>query len=578
MVALAGTACTLPPQGDPSNFDTGQEGDDSGTDGESDTGEGDPCGNGVIDPGEDCDDANDILTDDCVACVDAACGDGYKQEGVEDCEPTGGQDDVCPPMTCKYECGDGLRQPGEGCDKADDPDDLCNEDCTLKTCGNGNPDDDGEACDPDPGDPDEPHCLECQWRPGATAVAAGTHHTCALFHDGGVKCWGLNNKGQLGYPDIPASDSLFEPREDKIDFGPNAPRVIQLAAGQGHTCALFADETVRCWGNRSNGAIGPVTPQYDPAAVPPLTDIPLATISSSDDHVCGIASQNAAPERRGRVYCWGRNHEGQLGLGNKTQTNVGPNYKDPFESEDPTGLGSVVDVVAGHAHTCAIRMDNTVTCWGTDERGEPAGILGFGPPTVDDAANPCFDAGPLKTPAEAGCSVNLGGGTLLGIGRGRYMNCAATNEGGPKLRCWGSNERSVLGVPFEDTTHIHSPHEWEGLPLPNGTVQIKGFTLGAPHDFMAAVVEIEKVDQLWCWGKNKFYECGNGVANDITAKNAFLVPLPEQPIVSVASGFAHTCVVLQDGALYCWGKGDHGKLGYGTTDDAPYDKAVNLRD
>jgi MYXO-CTERM domain-containing protein len=97
------------------------------------------CGNGVTDPAEDCDDANDDDTDDCLAsCVLASCGDGIIHAGFEDCDDANDDDtDDCPTTCAAASCGDGFVQDGvEECDDANDDDtDGCRSDCTLDTGG-----------------------------------------------------------------------------------------------------------------------------------------------------------------------------------------------------------------------------------------------------------------------------------------------------------------------------------------------------------------------------------------------------------------------------------------------------------
>jgi MYXO-CTERM domain-containing protein len=93
------------------------------------------CGNGVIDPGEDCDDANPDDDDECLStCVAATCGDGLIQDGVEECDDANDDDtDECPTTCVAATCGDGFVQDGvEECDdgNTDDGDD-CNADCTI---------------------------------------------------------------------------------------------------------------------------------------------------------------------------------------------------------------------------------------------------------------------------------------------------------------------------------------------------------------------------------------------------------------------------------------------------------------
>lgn len=109
------------------------------------------CGNGSIDPFEDCDDGNDDETDDCIStCVAASCGDGFVQDGVEECDDGNDDDtDDCPTSCVPASCGDGFVQDGvDECDDGNDDDtDDCLSTCAAATCGDGFTQSGVEECD-----------------------------------------------------------------------------------------------------------------------------------------------------------------------------------------------------------------------------------------------------------------------------------------------------------------------------------------------------------------------------------------------------------------------------------------------
>jgi len=141
--------------------DYGDTGSDDDTDGETDCGEpgcacedtedcddgltcdagvcAGNCGNGIVEPGEDCDDGNGIDGDTCTnACTAPECGDGIVQPG-EGCDDGNAiDDDACTNACALASCGDGRLQDGEGCDdgNADDTDD-CLSTCVVASCGDG---------------------------------------------------------------------------------------------------------------------------------------------------------------------------------------------------------------------------------------------------------------------------------------------------------------------------------------------------------------------------------------------------------------------------------------------------------
>ncbi len=113
--------------------------------------EANPCGNGMPDPGEDCDDGNLDNTDACLdTCVAASCGDGFIQTGVEECDDANPDNtDACLDTCVLATCGDGFAQAGvEGCDdgNVDDTDD-CPSTCQPAACGDGFTQAGVEECD-----------------------------------------------------------------------------------------------------------------------------------------------------------------------------------------------------------------------------------------------------------------------------------------------------------------------------------------------------------------------------------------------------------------------------------------------
>jgi alpha-tubulin suppressor-like RCC1 family protein len=135
---------------------------------------------------------------------------------------------------------------------------------------------------------------------GVTALAAGEHHTCALMEGGGVKCWGLNDLGQLG-------DGTSETRLTPVDVSGLESEVIALAAGSRHTCALTTSAGVKCWGDNSSGQLGDgtTTNRSTPVDVSGLTSA-VTVLAAGSYHTCVITANAGAS-------CWGSNYAGQLG-------------------------------------------------------------------------------------------------------------------------------------------------------------------------------------------------------------------------------------------------------------------------
>jgi len=140
---------------------------------------------------------------------------------------------------------------------------------------------------------------------GFTAVACGTAHTCALSAGGGVVCWGSSSA--LGSRTSPQRRSPTQVHG--LDSG-----VTAITAGRMHTCALMSSGGVKCWGGNNRGQIGDSTEKH--AIIPESVNLPISDvvqISAGDVHTCALTS-------RGVAKCWGGNGSGQLGNNSKTDS------------------------------------------------------------------------------------------------------------------------------------------------------------------------------------------------------------------------------------------------------------------
>jgi alpha-tubulin suppressor-like RCC1 family protein len=238
---------------------------------------------------------------------------------------------------------------------------------------------------------------------GAVRVAAGGRHACAVRSTGTVACWGRNASGQLG-------DGTVTQRAFAVDVG-GVTTATDVVAGSEHTCALLADRTVVCWGLNDQGQLGDGSGapagSRTPVAVRDLTDVRAIASSPSARHTCALTTTGA-------VWCWGDNATGQLGVGGTT---------DAPTPVQVTALGmAAVAVGVGGAHSCAVRMDGTVACWGDNAQGQ----IGDGSLISRDL------------PAEV---VDLR--TARAVAAGNIHGCALDDGGG--AYCWGSNMFGQIG-------------------------------------------------------------------------------------------------------------------------------------
>jgi alpha-tubulin suppressor-like RCC1 family protein len=202
-------------------------------------------------------------------------------------------------------------------------------------------------------------------------IALGDYHTCALLSTGAIRCWGLNNYGQLGYGNSQnmGDNEALTGLADVSLPGP----VRKVVAGPAHTCALMENGALRCWGYGGDGRTGygfRSSNNYnygDQSGETPLNlpDINIGAVvtdvTAGDSHTCALASD-------GSLKCWGSGANGQLGYGNGSNQGT-----PPAAGVDLDGV-SAYQLTAGLNHTCALRSNGTARCWGNGGSGR----LGLG--------------------------------------------------------------------------------------------------------------------------------------------------------------------------------------------------------
>ena len=250
---------------------------------------------------------------------------------------------------------------------------------------------------------------------GVAGISAGNSHTCALTSVGGVKCWGSNSNGQLGF--VTTGDSELSPGDVP---GLGSGLVAVSASKAFHTCALRDTGEVACWGSNFGGQLGDgsTTDSTSPVAVAGLPAQARA-ISTGANHSCALTGL-------GGVHCWGRNDWGQLGDGTS------------MHSPSPvavSGLSSgVAAIAAGGYHTCALMTSGGVQCWGLNEYGELGdGSAGYARALPDYVAGLTSD--------------------VVELSAGNRHNCVRLAD--DTLRCWGLNQQGQLGI--GNTTNQTTP-------------------------------------------------------------------------------------------------------------------------
>ncbi len=338
-------------------------------------------------------------------------------------------------------------------------------------------------------------------------ISAGKWHSCAILGDGTLWCWGDNFGGKLG-------DGTTAARLTPVPVTALGSGVVEVSAGDGHTCARKTDGSLWCWGDNSSGQLGDgtTTTRSLPVQVAALGS-QVASVSTGDLHTCARKSD-------GSLWCWGENADGELGDGTTT-TRLGP--------VQVSGMSAAVaEVVLGSAHSCARKSDGSLWCWGWNGFGQ----LGDG--TSTSRSSPT---------AVTGLTANV-----AGLSAGEEHSCARKTDG--SLWCWGDNASGQLG---DGTTTAHAtPAAVSGLSA------VRSIRLGAWHS-----CAMKTDSTLWCWGYNGYGQLG--VGNDLDAHTPVAVTALADRVSEVSSYGWHVCAIEAGGALTCWGDNELGELGDGTT-------------
>jgi alpha-tubulin suppressor-like RCC1 family protein len=244
---------------------------------------------------------------------------------------------------------------------------------------------------------------------GVAMVSAGDTHTCAVTTAGSVKCWGRNLNGQLGNASTTNSPT-------PVDVVGLSSGVASVSAGSTYSCAATTAGGADCWGDNSFGQLGNGDPlngsTLTPVAVYGMTS-GVSAVTTGDDHACALRTAPGNPTPG--VKCWGAGGVGQLGNGANASSSAPVNVT--------TLTLGVTAVDAGSNHTCALKSNGGIRCWGYDNAGQ----LGDG-----------GTANQNKPVAVTGLDNGM-----AGVAAGGSHTCVITGDGG--VKCWGDNSFGQLG-------------------------------------------------------------------------------------------------------------------------------------
>ncbi len=416
-------------------------------------------------------------------------------------------------------------------------------------------------------------------------VIAGTFHTCAILDDRSVKCYGQNNLGQLGLGDT-------DDRGDESDeMGVNLPivnlgtgrKVKMIDIGNFHTCAILDNDLVKCWGGNNRASfskgylgLGHSNHRGDDSDEMgnrlPTVDLGIERtakmISVGNIHTCAILDDNS-------VKCWGWNEYGQLGLGDTSQRGDSANQMgDHLPTVDLGTERTAKFISAGVSHTCAILDDDSLKCWGSNVAGE----LGLGIPcpksTLFVTPPDCNKGDEDNEMGDNLSTVDLGTErTAKTISAGTHTCAILDND---SVKCWGWNSDAAgrggfLGL--EDTNDRGDSSNEMGdnlLTVNLGTGRTaKAVSVGDGHTCVILDNNLVK-----CWGWNDSGQLGLGNTTPMGgSSNEMGSNLPTvnlgigRTAKTISVGNSYSCVTLDNNSIKCWGRNEYGELGLGDTNE-----------
>jgi len=263
------------------------------------------------------------------------------------------------------------------------------------------------------------------------------------------------------------------------------------------------------------------SPSQVVATVEISADDPTGRIAAGQSHTCAIDNNNV-------IWCWGDNFYSQLG---SSDYNTWTNSLVPVQTAALDGGRIPERIVAGLKHTCVLATDGTVWCWGDN---------GFGAIGVDGANS----ENPVQVPlTDTATMIATGGSTT----------CAVLIDN--SVQCWGRNNFGQVGTGSATPSIIGSPTTVSVTPTSFIVDQIE---VGVTH-----VCAVSTIGGAWCWGEGTNGRLGNGTLTNRSVPTA--TSTLGSNAVEISAGGTHTCAVLVNGTVTCFGKNNSGQLSQSLT-------------
>lgn len=420
----------------------------------------------------------------------------------------------------------------------------------------------------------------------AVQISLGYEHSCALLESGGLKCWGFNDMAQLGYNNT-SNVGDYKPIDnlDSINF--ELPPV-QVSLGYKHSCALFPNHKIKCWGLNYYGQLGLGKNDW---TIKNTSTLPYIDVGEDVKSVHVVDNRTCVTLMSNQLKCWGDNRSSLLGQAQVIY--LGDDESITAEAPIVPGAPAIY-LTAGHHSTCAVDASGKARCWGENKNQKlsPSSDLYIGdkePVTTLEPINTNFNISQMSDGGyEHICALTttqnvrcwgystygaLGAGTtsyvaisdaqdLLGPGEKAIQVETSDNYScallvGGNVRCWGQNGNGKLGLGHKQNINYASSTS-TNISIGEQVIQI---TTGWNH-----VCALTSTGKVKCWGSNNTNELGLGYLYTAVGDNELPSSVPFVNLGAkakyISAGSGNTCAILENGNFRCWGKNQRGETGY----------------
>ncbi len=403
----------------------------------------------------------------------------------------------------------------------------------------------------------------------AIAITSGTNHSCAILSDQTAKCWGQGTDGVLG-------DGTTNNRSTPVTVS-GLSGVVAISSGSQHSCALLGNQTIKCWGNGLYGHLG------DGSSSNRLTPTLVSGITTASSLVVG-GHHTCAGLTDGNFKCWGSNQFGQVG----DLTRI--------DRESPVLLLQEIQSGAG--------LNTLVTSLGKYFVAEVTASNSFGSKTVWTASSDAVSAAPFYTTAPEVSGIRVKG-NVLSVDEGVWLAYPARDTSRQWYRCSSAVSAPVTSLPAQcSTIDGATASTYEQVSADAGryvTVATKQTNTIGELTLWSTTTEISIQPPTMVLGPRvlgdtpsssvltadvgvwegypsptvsyQWYRCSGEIPESSSSLPGGCAAVANVPI-AVSAGQSHSCSLMSDGTVYCWGLSSSGQLGSGI---GPYSSSTPVK-